>query len=78
MKELKKSNIIKLKDHSTKEKAANSDLISISIFTAITVILIFFESIYILIRGLSKGIIKKEILSEDSNLGFDLYIKMKS
>ncbi len=61
-----------------KSKTFDHDLTSLSIFTAITVIFIFLESIYIIIKGFKTGLIKKEVLSTESNLGFDLYIKMKS
>ena len=54
------------------------DFTSISIFTTIAVVIIFIESIIILINGLRKGILKKEVLSTQSNLGFDIDIIMKS
>ena len=59
-------------------KSEKKDLVSISIFMLLTILIIFFESIFILIRGLKKGFIKKEILSDKSNLGFDLDIIIKS
>ncbi len=48
------------------------------IIIAITILIAFFESIYILIRIIDKGITKKEVLSKKSNLGFDIEIRMKS
>ena len=54
------------------------DFTSISIYTTITVIIIFIEAIIILVNGLKKGIFKKEVLSNKSNLGFDIDIIMKS
>ncbi len=63
---------------SIKSNEIDNDLVSISIFITITVFYVFIESIYTLLRGVRTGFIRKEILSEDSNLGFDLYIKMKS
>ena len=54
------------------------DFTSISIFTIIAVVIIFIESIIILINGLRKGLLKKEVLSTQSNLGFDIDIIMKS
>ena len=54
------------------------DFTSISIFTFIAVVIIFIESIVILINGLKKGLLKKEVLSTQSNLGFDIDIIMKS
>ena len=46
----------------------------ILIFSAIS---IFFESILIIFSIFKKGILKKEILSKDTDLGFDLIIKRK-
>ncbi len=54
------------------------DLTSISIFTTLAVTIIFIESIIILINGLRKGLLKKEVLSTQSKLGFDIDIIMKS
>tara|TARA_Y100001968_G_scaffold332314_1_gene390027 strand:- start:342 stop:548 length:207 start_codon:yes stop_codon:yes gene_type:complete len=42
-----------------------------------SVISIFYESILTILSLLKKGILKKEILSKKSNLGFDLIIKRK-
>ncbi len=39
---------------------------------------LFFESIIIIISLFKKGILKKEVLSKKTNLGFDLIIKRKS
>ncbi len=78
MSESKARKIVRVDSQETNNKNITNDLISLSIFTLITVIFIFLESIYILIIGLRKGIIKKEVLSRDSSLGFDLFIKMKS
>ena len=64
---------LKLETHKKKQ-----DLTSISIFTTIAVVIIFIESIIILINGLRKGLLKKEVLSTQSNLGFDIDIIMKS
>ena len=55
----------------------NKDFTSISIFTTIAVVIIFIESIIILINGLRKGLLKKEDLSTNSKLGFDIDIIMK-
>ena len=38
---------------------------------------LFFESIIIIISLFKKGIVKKEILSQKTDLGFDLIIKRK-
>ncbi len=66
--------------HSSKLETEKNkkDFTSISIFTTLAVIVIFIESIIILINGLRKGILKKEVLSTQSNLGFDIDIIMKS
>ena len=42
-----------------------------------SVISLFFESIIIIISLSKKGILKREILSKKTNLGFDLIIKRK-
>ena len=42
-----------------------------------SVISLFFESIIIIISLPKKGILKREILSKKTNLGFDLIIKRK-
>ena len=59
-------------------KTKNKDLISLTIISVITMIILFLESIYILIKGFGRGIMKKEVLSKKSNLGFDLEIRLKS
>tara|TARA_B100000965_G_C19202028_1_gene587832 strand:+ start:227 stop:349 length:123 start_codon:yes stop_codon:yes gene_type:complete len=38
---------------------------------------LFFESIIVISSLFKKGILKKEILSKETNLGFDLIIKRK-
>ena len=48
-----------------------------SIILFFSILSLFLESIVIIISLLKKGIIKKEILSEKTNLGFDLVIKRK-
>ena len=50
------------------------DLASLIIYIFITIIILFFESIYTLARGVNRGVLRKEILSKDSNLGFGLDI----
>ena len=42
-----------------------------------SIIYLFFESIIIIISLFKKGIVKKEILSKKTDLGFDLIIKRK-
>ena len=50
---------------------------SFMIYTIITVIVVFLESIYVLVKGADKGILKKEVLSKKSDLGFDIDIIVK-
>ena len=66
--------------HSSKleTQKQKKDFTSISIFTILAVVIIFIESIIILINGLRKGLLKKEVLSTNSKLGFDIDIIMKS
>ena len=47
------------------------------IILLVSIISLFIESIIIIISLFKKGIKKKEILSKDSNLGFDIIIKRK-
>jgi len=47
------------------------------IILVFSIISIFFESIIIIISLFKKGIVKKEILSKKTDLGFDLIIKRK-
>ncbi len=54
------------------------DLVSLIIYIFITIIILFVQSIYTLIKGIKRGVLKKEVLSEKSNLGFDLDIIVKS
>ncbi len=42
-----------------------------------SIISLFFESIIIIFSLFKKGIVKKEILSKKTDLGFDLIIKRK-
>ncbi len=46
-----------------------------STFYFVVIILLFIESVYILLSIVSKGILKKEILTKKSNVGFDIIIK---
>ncbi len=50
------------------------DIVSIFIYIFLTIIVLFVESIFVLTKGLKKGILKKEILTAESNLGFDIDI----
>ena len=52
-------------------------VVDIYIFTVIFLIILFYKSVRDLIEIFSYGILKKEILTEESNIGFDIKIKMK-
>ena len=52
-------------------------VVDIYIFTIIFLIILFYKSIKVLIEIFSYGFLKKEILTEESNIGFDIKIKMK-
>ncbi len=55
-----------------------NDITSISIYSILTIAIIFFESIIVLLNAIKNGIWKKEVLSSDSKLGFDIDIIIKS
>ena len=52
-------------------------LVDIYIFTVIFFIILFYKSVRVLIEIFTYGVLKKEILTEESNIGFDIKIKMK-
>ena len=52
-------------------------VVDIYIFTVIFLIILFFKSLRVLLEVFSYGFFKKEILTEESNIGFDIKIKMK-
>ena len=52
-------------------------IVDIYIFTIIFLIILFYKSIRVILEIFSYGVLKKEILTEDSNIGFDIKIKMK-
>ena len=52
-------------------------VVDIYIFTVIVLIILFYKSVRVLLEVFSYGVLKKEILTEESNIGFDLKIKMK-
>ena len=52
-------------------------VVDIYIFTVIFFIILFYKSVRVLLEVFSYGVLKKEILTEESNIGFDLKIKMK-
>ena len=55
----------------------NNSITSNFIILVLSILSIFFESIMIIISSVKKGILKKEVLSKKTNLGFDLIIKRK-
>ena len=52
-------------------------VVDIYIFTVIFLIILFYEAIKVLLEIFSYGVLKKEILTAESNIGFDIKIKMK-
>ena len=52
-------------------------VVDIYIFTVIFLIFLFYKSVRVLIEIFSYGVLKKEILTEESNIGFDIKIKMR-
>ena len=52
-------------------------VVDIYILAVIFLIILFYKSVRVLIEIFSYGILKKEILTEESNIGFDMKIKMK-
>ena len=52
-------------------------VVDIYIFTVIFLIILFYKSVRVLIEIFTYGVLKKEILTEESNIGFDIKIKMK-
>ena len=52
-------------------------VVDIYIFTVIFLIILFFKSVIVLLEVFSYGILKKEILTNKSNLGVDIKIKIK-
>ena len=55
----------------------NNSITNNFIILIFSIISLFFESIIIIISLFKRGILKKEVLSEKTNLGFDLIIKRK-
>ena len=55
----------------------NNSITNNFIILIFSILSLFFESIIIIISLFKKGILKKEILSKKTNLGFDLIIKRK-
>ena len=55
----------------------NNSITNNFIILVFSILSLFFESIIIIISSFKKGILKKEVLSKKTNLGFDLIIKRK-
>tara|TARA_Y100001968_G_scaffold154884_1_gene141473 strand:- start:383 stop:586 length:204 start_codon:yes stop_codon:yes gene_type:complete len=60
-----------------KPSKENNSITNNFIIIIFSVLSLFFESILIILGIFSKGILKKEVLSNKNNLGFDLIIKRK-
>ena len=73
------SDLIKMKKQENKNpKPSNKNSITNNFIILIfSIISLFFESIIIIISSFKKGILRKEVLSKKTNLGFDLIIKRK-
>jgi len=71
--------LIKMKRKSPQKLSIkqNKSIANNFIILLFSIISLFFESIIIILSLFKKGIIKREILSEKTNLGFDLVIKRK-
>ena len=52
-------------------------VVDIYIYTVIFFIILFYKSMRVLLEIFTYGILKKEILTNESNIGFDIKIKMK-
>ena len=58
-------------------KSNNNSITNNFIVFILSVLFLFIESLIIIISLFNKGILKKEILSKKTDLGFDLIIKRK-
>ena len=52
-------------------------VVDIYIFAVIFLTILFYKSVRVLIEIFSYGVLKKEILTYKSSIGFDIKIKMK-
>ncbi len=55
----------------TQDKSVTYNLI----IAIVVLLILFLESIFILLSSIKKGILKKEVLTKSSNIGFDIVIK---
>ena len=73
-----KSKILMINNDQYIKKSGNKQKENIGynfILITILLLILFFESIYIIISIIKKGIFKKEILTRKSNIGFDISIR---
>jgi len=68
---------MKKKDIQKPLKEKNNTITNNFIILIFSIFSLFFESLIIIISLFRKGILKKEVLSKKTNLGFDLIIKRK-
>ena len=65
------------KDSQKPSRKTNNAITNNFIILLLSILTLFLESMIIIISSFKKGILKKEILSNKTNLGFDLIIKRK-
>ena len=68
---------MKTKNNQKSSTEKNNSITYNFIILMFSVLSLFFESIITIISLFKKGILKKEVLSKKTNLGFDLIIKRK-
>jgi hypothetical protein len=61
----------------TEKEASQKSLTHHTIFFVFTLLILLYDSILILFSGFKKGILKKEVLSKKSKVGFDFKIIVK-
>ena len=69
--------LIKMKDSQSSQIEKDNSITNNFIILIFSILSLFFESLIIIISIFKKGILKKEVLSKETNLGFDLIIKRK-
>jgi len=60
-----------------KKEDKNNSIVNNFIILIFSIISLFVESIIIIIGSFKKGILKREILSKKTDLGFDLIIRKR-
>ena len=68
---------MKRKDTQTSKIEKHNSITNNFIILIFSILSLFFESIIVIFSLFKKGILKKEVLSNKTNLGFDLIIKRK-